>query len=203
VATQHSSVPHLYASIQEIIGSNPGWLTNDPELLMDFISVSGLPSYTSRPSPSRSLLVPYSQSASVSFNVTSVVNVAIFWDIAPCSPYVNSHFGRMYRLHLQGTKSAEKEISVQQVASWFLARQNQYTKRKEIYKILIQTPWPESANELHQPSDHRLSAKLVPIFADRGCHVVSVTDPYGRILGFLDRSRYFVFQVAPRLYSRG
>jgi hypothetical protein len=28
------------------------------------------------------------------------------------------------------------------------------------------------------------------IFADRGCHVVSVTDPYGRILGFLDRSRY-------------
>jgi hypothetical protein len=28
-------------------------------------------------------------------------------------------------------------------------------------------------------------------FADRGCHVVSVTDLYGRILGFLDRSRYF------------
>jgi hypothetical protein len=28
-------------------------------------------------------------------------------------------------------------------------------------------------------------------FADRGYHVVSVTDPYGRILGFLDRSRYF------------
>jgi hypothetical protein len=32
--------------------------------------------------------------------------------------------------------------------------------------------------------------------------VISVTDPYGRILGFLDRSRYF-FQVAPQLYSRG
>jgi hypothetical protein len=29
------------------------------------------------------------------------------------------------------------------------------------------------------------------LFVDRGCHVVSVTDPYGRILGFLDRSRYF------------
>jgi hypothetical protein len=25
------------------------------------------------------------------------------------------------------------------------------------------------------------------LFADRGCHVVNVTDPYGRILGFLDR----------------
>jgi hypothetical protein len=31
----------------------------------------------------------------------------------------------------------------------------------------------------------------LPTFADRGCHVVSVTGPYGRILGFLDRSRYF------------
>jgi hypothetical protein len=42
-----------------------------------------------------------------------------------------------------------------------------------------------------------------PTFADRGCHVVSATDPYGRILGFIDSSRYFFFQVAPQLYSRG
>jgi hypothetical protein len=28
-------------------------------------------------------------------------------------------------------------------------------------------------------------------------------NPYGRILGFLDRSRYFFFQVAPQLYSQG
>jgi hypothetical protein len=47
-----------------------------------------------------------------------------------------------------------------------------------------------------------LSATLVPILR-RGCHVVSVTDPCGRILGFLDRSRYFFFQVSPQLYSRG
>jgi hypothetical protein len=39
--------------------------------------------------------------------------------------------------------------------------------------------------------------------ANRGCHVVSVTDSYCRILGFIDRSRYFFFQVAPQLYSRG
>jgi hypothetical protein len=32
--------------------------------------------------------------------------------------------------------------------------------------------------------------------------VVSVTDLYGRVLGFLDRSRYFFFQVAPQLCSR-
>jgi hypothetical protein len=48
----------------------------------------------------------------------------------------------------------------------------------------------------------RLSVKLVPTFADRGCHVVSVTDPYGRNLGFLDRSRYYIFQADPQLYSR-
>jgi CBS-domain-containing membrane protein len=49
------------------------------------------------------------------------------------------------------------------------------------------------------PTDRRLSAKLVLTFADGRYHVVSVTDPYGRILGFLDRSRYFFFQVAPQL----
>jgi hypothetical protein len=54
-----------------------------------------------------------------------------------------------------------------------------------------QTPWSESVSELYQPSDRRLSAKWLPTFADRGCHVVSVTDPYGSILDFLDRSRYF------------
>jgi hypothetical protein len=51
------------------------------------------------------------------------------------------------------------------------------------------TPWPEYASELYPQSNHRLSAKLVPTFADRECHVVSVEVPYGRILGFLDRSR--------------
>jgi hypothetical protein len=66
-----------------------------------------------------------------------------------------------------------------------------------------QIPWPESSSELYRPSNCRFSAKLVPTFADTGCHVVSVTDPYGRNLGFLHRSRYFFFQEAPRLYSRG
>jgi hypothetical protein len=32
----------------------------------------------------------------------------------------------------------------------------------------------------------RLLAKLVPTFVDRGCCVVSTTNPYARILGFLD-----------------
>jgi hypothetical protein len=40
-------------------------------------------------------------------------------------------------------------------------------------------------------------------FADKGCHVVRATDHYGRILDFLDLSRYFFLQVAPQLYSQG
>jgi hypothetical protein len=38
----------------------------------------------------------------------------------------------------------------------------------------------------------------VPTFADIGSLVVSVTGPYGRILGFLDWSSYFFFKVALR-----
>jgi hypothetical protein len=45
------------------------------------------------------------------------------------------------------------------------------------------TPWSESASELYRQSDRRLSAKLMPTFEDRRCHVI--------IIGFLDRSRYF------------
>jgi hypothetical protein len=40
----------------------------------------------------------------------------------------------------------------------------------------------------------QLVGEVIANFADRGCHVVSVTDPYGRNLGFLDRSRYFSFK---------
>jgi hypothetical protein len=54
------------------------------------------------------------------------MNVAIFWDIAPCSPYVDRRFGGTYYLHLQGQKAAKQKTSVQQVVRlvlWFLTRQ--------------------------------------------------------------------------------
>jgi hypothetical protein len=44
---------------------------------------------------------------------------------------------------------------------------------------------------------------ITNFFVERGCRVVSVTDPCGRILVFLDRSRFFSLQVAPQLYARG
>jgi hypothetical protein len=48
---------------------------------------------------------------------------------------------------------------------FYKARLNQL-----IYLLLVsnkKTPWPESASELYRRSDHRLSAKLVLIFAGR------------------------------------
>jgi CBS-domain-containing membrane protein len=70
-------------------------------------------------------------------------------------------------------------------------------------KVSEKTPWSESAIELSRPSERCFTTKLVAIFTDGECHVVSVTDPNGHILGFLDRSRYFFFQVVPQLHSRG
>jgi hypothetical protein len=71
---------------------------------------------------------------------------------------------------------------------------------KQENKLLVLS---QRANYVYGQSGRRFSASLLPTFADRGCHVISVTDPYGRILGFLDRSRNIFLKVAPQLYSRG
>jgi hypothetical protein len=44
----------------------------------------------------------------------------------------------------------------------------------------IKIPRLQSASELYRPSYRRLSVKLVPTLADRGCRVVSATNPHGR-----------------------
>jgi hypothetical protein len=51
-------------------------------------------------------------------------------------------------------------------------------------KLKTNLLWAESASKLYRLSNRCLSAKLVPTFADRGYHVVSVTDPYSRNLAF-------------------
>jgi hypothetical protein len=56
-------------------------------------------------------------------------------------------------------------------------------------------------NKLYGTSDIRLSTKLVPTFADRGCHV---TNSYGRNVDFLGRTRegiYWQFNVQNFLES--
>jgi hypothetical protein len=69
------------------------------------------------------------------------------------------------------------------------------TIRFENEQLPKRKPLRESASELYQPSDRRLWATLVPTFVDIECHVVSVTDPYGRILGSLDRASASFLQV--------
>jgi hypothetical protein len=60
---------------------------------------------------------------------------------------------------------------------------------KHMYKTKLNyTPWPESVSEIYQLIDCCLSAKLVATFADRGCHMVSVTNPHSRNLSFLTRA---------------
>jgi hypothetical protein len=59
----------------------------------------------------------------------------------------------------------------------------------------------ESASTPYQPSDHTCRRSSCELLWIEGA--TCERDPFGRILGFLDQSRYFLFQVVPRLYSRG
>jgi hypothetical protein len=79
--------------------------------------------------------------------------------------------------------------------------------RKLPYYVLKELPLPIYSGALvRQRSiptiDRRFPTKLVPTLADRGCRVVSATNPHVNF-GFLDRSRYFSFQVVSQLSSRG
>jgi hypothetical protein len=57
------------------------------------------------------------------------------------------------------------------------------TKKTKLHGLSPRANYTDRATAACQRSDCQL-------FADRGCHVVGVTDPYGRILDFIDRSRY-------------
>jgi hypothetical protein len=50
------------------------------------------------------------------------------------------------------------------------------TKKKKLNSVA----YSPQANYTDRPSGRRVLAKLVPTFADRGCRVVSATDPRGR-----------------------
>jgi hypothetical protein len=63
-----------------------------------------------------------------------------------------------------------------------------------------QTPWPESTSDLYRPSDRRLSANLVPTFADRG---VSRSQGSGSPTAVISVSRpelVLFLQVAPQAW---
>jgi hypothetical protein len=99
-----------------------------------------------------------------------------------------------------------------QLTAWILGRSMKYLK----YILCSATLTPLKAllecrayktNSVYSGRERTIPTERSPLVNEFSanfceCHVVSATDPYGSILGFLDRSRYFLFQVAPQLYSR-
>jgi hypothetical protein len=83
-------------------------------------------------------------------------------------------------------------------STWLSSRKKSVTQ----VSVIKRTLWLESTSKLYRLNNRHLSAKLMPTFADREWHVVSVMDPYSHIFGFLDQSRYYFYQVAPQLYSQ-
>jgi hypothetical protein len=76
---------------------------------------------------------------------------------------------------------------MEKLVEWGLAQQAEVKKTKTKLNSIV---WVR---------ERTIQAERPPIFGKvianflriEGCHVVSVTNPYGCILDFLDRSRYF------------
>jgi hypothetical protein len=114
------------------------------------------------------------------FGILVAVNLKItaFLDVTLCDLLQRyQYFGRSCWIHLQGRRALCQVAT----ASAF--------KQPSKLRVL------QSASELYRPSDRRLLAKIVPTFADRGCHMVSATDPPRSLIRFS--------WPEPQLYSRG
>jgi hypothetical protein len=107
--------------------------------------------------------------------------IVIFCVVVTCS-LLDGHqlFGGNYGIHLQGRKRRQYFLQKcwQTLRRIYKCRWSQESSLHCKQNFLF--PWPESASELHRQSDRRVSANLVPTFGDRGCLVVSVTEPNGR-----------------------
>jgi hypothetical protein len=77
-----------------------------------------------------------------------------------------------------------------------------FSRRTQILRVKNPRHLSPRANYTDQATA-AYQRSLVLTLAYRGCHVISLTNSYGRILGFLHRSRYFFFQVVHQFYSRG
>jgi hypothetical protein len=54
----------------------------------------------------------FSASYTVWSKTKETLKNVVFWDVAPCSSFMNRRFGGTYRLHLQGRKIRERGTSV-------------------------------------------------------------------------------------------
>jgi hypothetical protein len=72
-----------------------------------------------------------------------------------------------------------------------------FSRRTQLHEVSLllhidterekKTPWPQSQASYTDRATAACQRSWCQLFADRGFHVVSVTNPYGRILGFIDR----------------
>jgi hypothetical protein len=85
---------------------------------------------------------------------------------------VDSSTLKMEAVHSSETAAGNQQYELENNCSEMMPRIYPWTLSEE-----KQTPWPESESELYRLSDPRLSAKLVPTFAARMCHVVRAADP--------------------------
>jgi hypothetical protein len=133
------------------------------------------------------------------------MKTVLLWNVTPCS-LVESHqcFRRIYRNipphYISHIRVFLTNLMANLYGKWMPSSFDKLTYRHRLRRpseMTLQQGWVR-----YRPRDLHFSETLVPTFAYGRCHVVSVTDPYGRILGFLGRSRYFLFQVAPQLFLR-
>jgi hypothetical protein len=104
-------------------------------------------------------------------------SISFFFDmVVVITNYKDPHFKFYPTLFSRRTKYSLLQSVLKLLQSMPLAYNSSpsFLSVKKKHK-LKQTPRSESASELYRPSDRRLSAKWLPTFADRGCHVVSVT----------------------------
>jgi hypothetical protein len=80
----------------------------------------------------------------------------------------------------------------------------EYHEANTIYDKYVKKkpPWPKSASELYRPSDRRLSAKLVPAFADRRMSRSQRGVSPTAVISVFRPEPLLFFQVATQLYSR-
>jgi hypothetical protein len=77
------------------------------EGLCEFIKLNDVNRTRTRDLPARSIVPQPLRRAGYDAVRAVFMNAAVFWDIAPCSPYVDRRFGGTYHFHLQGRNSAD------------------------------------------------------------------------------------------------
>jgi hypothetical protein len=106
-----------------------------------------------------------------------------------------AHVRRNIALRTSGNEAKRKEIFSLSIHCTLV--QGMVDRIAQLFKLASRFIGRKKKTKLHGLSPRATAAcrrSDCQLFADTGCHVVSVTNPYGRILGFLDRSRYFSFK---------